>query len=321
MKAQLKTKVKNVFTFLIKHQTSKIKHLFSYFSAMFVKDNTLNAAKAYFFERLEGFSESELKSMWTEIICKRFNWSRADLLINTDFRLSESDLLYIRSYVKRLQENEPFQYIIGETEFFGLTIKCDKRALIPRPETEELVDWISENSNIEKVLDICSGSGCIALALKSIYKNATVFGVDISQEANELARENSQLNQLDVKFAIADALDLNASFWQTLSDIDVIVSNPPYIPESEQTEMSPNVVDFEPHIALFVENDSPIIFYQRIADLAIKKLKVGGFLYFELHHLYSKEVKSYLEQIGLQSIEIKKDLQGKNRMIRGERKK
>jgi release factor glutamine methyltransferase len=288
---------------------------------MFVKDNTLNAAKAYFFERLEGFSESELKSMWTKIICKRFNWSRADLLINTDFRLSESDLLHIRSYVKRLQENEPFQYIIGETEFFGLTIKCDKRALIPRPETEELVDWISENSSIEKVLDICSGSGCIALALKSLYKNATVFGVDISQDATDLARENSQLNQLDVTFAIADALDVNASFWQTLSDIDVIVSNPPYIPESEQTEMSPNVIDFEPHLALFVENDSPIIFYQRIADLAIQKLKIGGFLYFELHHLYSKEVKSYLEQIGFQSIEIKKDLQGKNRMIRGERKK
>jgi release factor glutamine methyltransferase len=283
---------------------------------MFVKDNTLNSAKAYFYERLEGFSESELKLMWTEIICKRFNWSRAELFMNADFRLSESDLLFIRSYVKRLQENEPFQYILGETEFYGLTIKCDKRALIPRPETEELVDWISENSNIEKAVDICSGSGCIALALKTVYKNATILGVDISQDANDLARENAQLNKLDVNFETADALDSHAHFWNTLSDLDLIVSNPPYIPENEKTEMNSNVLDFEPHLALFVENNSPIIFYERIADLAQQKLKNGGLLYFELHHLYSAEVIAYLEKIGFHHIEIKKDLQGKNRMLK-----
>ena len=288
---------------------------------MFVKDNTLNSAKAYFYRRLEGFSDSELKLMWTEIICKRFNWSRAELLMNADFRLSESDLLFIRSYVKRLQENEPFQYIFGETEFYGLTIKCDKRALIPRPETEELVDWISENSNIEKAVDICSGSGCIALALKTIYKNASILGVDISEEANDLARQNAQLNQLDVTFETADALEIQADFWNTLSDLDLIVSNPPYIPENEKGEMAANVLDFEPYLALFVENNSPIIFYERIADIAIQKLKIGGLLYFELHHLYSEEVMNYLEDIGFQAIEIKKDLQGKNRMIKGERLK
>ena len=283
---------------------------------MFVKDNTLNSAKAYFYERLEGFSDSELKLMWIEIICKRFNWSRAELLMNADFRLSESDLLFIRSYVKRLQENEPFQYILGETEFYGLTIKCDKRALIPRPETEELVDWISENSNIEKAVDICSGSGCIALALKSVYKNATILGVDISEDANDLARQNAQLNQLDVTFETADALEVQADFWNTLSDLDVIVSNPPYIPENEKGEMSANVLNFEPHLALFVENNSPIIFYERIADLAQQKLKSGGLLYFELHHLYSAEVIAYLEKIGFQQIEVRKDLQGKNRMLK-----
>ncbi len=283
---------------------------------MFVKDNTLNSAKTYFYERLEGFSESELKLMWTEIICKRFNWSRAELLMNADFRLSESDLLFIRSYVKRLQENEPFQYILGETEFYGLTIKCDKRALIPRPETEELVDWISENSNIEKAVDICSGSGCIALALKTVYKNATILGVDISQDANDLARENAQLNKLDVTFETEDALDSHSDFWNTLSGLDVIVSNPPYIPENEKTEMNSNVLDFEPHLALFVENNSPIIFYERIAELAQQKLKSGGLLYFELHHLYSAEVIAHLEKIGFHHIEIRKDLQGKNRMLK-----
>lgn len=283
---------------------------------MFVKDNTLNSAKAYFYDRLEGFSESELKLMWTEIICKRFNWSRADLLINTDFRLSESDLLFIRSYVKRLQENEPFQYILGETEFYGLTIKCDKRALIPRPETEELVDWISENSNIEKAVDICSGSGCIALALKTIYKSASILGVDISEDANDLAQQNAQLNKLDVTFETADALEIETDFWNTLSDLDLIVSNPPYIPENEKGEMAANVLDFEPHLALFVENNSPIIFYERIADLAQQKLKSGGLLYFELHHLYSEEVIAYLEKIGFRQIEVRKDLQGKNRMLK-----
>lgn len=283
---------------------------------MFVKDNTLNSAKAYFYERLEGFSESELKLMWTEIICKRFNWSRADLLMNADFRLSESDLLFIRSFVKRLQKNEPFQYILGETEFYGLIIKCDKRALIPRPETEELVDWISENSNIEKAVDICSGSGCIALALKMIYKSATILGVDISEDANDLARQNAQLNMLDVTFETADALEIQADFWNTLSDLDLIVSNPPYIPENEKAEMAANVLDFEPHLALFVENNSPIIFYERIADLAQQKLKSGGLLYFELHHLYSTKVIAYLEKIGFQKIEVRKDLQGKNRMLK-----
>ena len=283
---------------------------------MFVKDNTLNSAKAYFYKRLEGFSDSELKLMWTEIICKRFSWSRADLLINTDFRLSESDLLFIRSYVKRLQENEPFQYILGETEFYGLTIKCDKRALIPRPETEELVDWISENSNIEKAVDICSGSGCIALALKTIYKSASILGVDISEDANDLALQNAQLNKLDVTFETADALDINADFWNTLSDLDLIVSNPPYIPENEKKKMAANVLDFEPRLALFVENNSPIIFYECIAVLALQKLKSGGLLYFELHYLFSAEVIAYLEKIGFQQIEVRKDLQGKNRMLK-----
>jgi release factor glutamine methyltransferase len=218
--------------------------------------------------------------------------------------------------VKRLQENEPFQYILGEIEFYGLTIKCDKRALIPRPETEELVDWISGNSNIEKVVDICSGSGCIALALKTVYKNASILGVDISEDANDLARQNAQLNQLDVTFETADALEIQADFWNTLSDLDLIVSNPPYIPENEKGEMAANVLDFEPHLALFVENNSPIIFYERIADLAQQKLKSGGLLYFELHHFYSAEVITHLEKIGFQQIEVRKDLQGKNRMLK-----
>jgi release factor glutamine methyltransferase len=239
--------------------------------------------------------------------------------MNTDFRLSESDLLFIRSYVKRLQENEPFQYILGETEFYGLTIKCDSRALIPRPETEELVDWISENSPVQTIVDICSGSGCIALGLKSYFKNAKVLGVDISQQANNLAQENAELNNLEVVFYTEDVFNSDSDFWSSLSNVDLIVSNPPYIPENEQINMEKNVLDFEPHLALFVADDSPIIFYQRIADLAIQKLKNGGFLYFELHHLFSQQVELYLRKVGFKNIELKNDLQGKIRMLKAQK--
>jgi len=283
---------------------------------MFVKDNTLHSARNYFTESLNEFSDSELKSMWTEIICKRFNWSRSDLLMNKDFRLSESDLLYIRSFVKRLQNNEPFQYLIGETEFYGLKIKCDKRALIPRPETEELVDWISEILAPMKIVDICSGSGCIALALKSTFKSASIIGIDISQDAVGLSNENAILNHLQVDFQTGDALDISAEIWNSFSEIDIIVSNPPYIPEKEKSEIAPNVLNFEPHLALFVEDQSPIIFYQRIAKIALKSLKKSGFLFFELHYKFAIEVEEYLKEIGFSEITIKKDLQGKNRMLR-----
>jgi len=283
---------------------------------MFVKDNTISAAKAYFFEQLNGFSATELKFMWSEILRKRFNWTKADLLINSDFRFSESDLLFIRSFVKRLIKDEPFQYILGETEFYGLIINCDKRALIPRPETEELVDWISEHSSVAKAIDICSGSGCIALALKKIFNDARIIGIDISEDANDLARLNARRNSLQVTFETGDALDTNSPYWDSFFDLDLIVSNPPYIPTEEKIEMSKNVLDFEPHLALFVDKHSPIIFYERIADLAQKKLKPGGWIYFELHHKFSDDVKNYLEKLGFKEIEIKKDLQGKNRMIR-----
>ena len=286
---------------------------------MFVKDNSLLSVKSYFYDRLNHFSESELKNMWTEIVCKRFNWSRSDLLMNADFRLSESDLLFVRSYVKRLQENEPFQYILGETEFYGLTIKCDKRALIPRPETEELVDWISENSTVQTIIDICSGSGCIALGLKSYFKNAKVLGVDISQQANDLARENAEINNLEVVFHSEDVFNSDSDFWSSLSNIDLIVSNPPYIPKNEQINMEKNVLDFEPHLALFVSDNSPIIFYERIADLAIQKLINGGYLYFELHHLFSQQVELYLKKVGFKNIELKNDLQGKIRMLKAQK--
>jgi release factor glutamine methyltransferase len=233
--------------------------------------------------------------------------------------LSESDLLYVRSFVKRLQSNEPFQYILGETSFYNLTIQCDKRALIPRPETEELVSWIAETNSPAKILDICSGSGCIALALKSVFKNSLVFGLDISNDANELAKSNALKNKLDVTFELADALNSSHFFWNSVSEIDVIVSNPPYIAHYEKAEMSQNVLKYEPHLALFVEHESPIIFYERIAELAWLKLNKKGHVFFELNPLYSQQIQEIVSEIGFVNIELRKDLQGKTRMLKAQK--
>lgn len=284
---------------------------------MFVKENTISAARTYFKHSLQNqFSESELKLMWKQLICKRFEWSDSEFLLASENRLSESDLLYVRSFVKRLQAKEPFQYIMGETIFCDLTIFCDSRALIPRPETEELVGWISELSNVNSVIDICSGSGCISLGLKSHFPNAKVLGVDLSEDANNLAQTNAVRNKLSVEFYKADALDLNSEFWKNLDSVDVIVSNPPYITQDEKVSMNSNVLDFEPHLALFVPNDSSIIFYEQIANLAFQKLNQNGFLFFELNPDFANQVIEMLKILGFSNVELKKDLQGKNRMLK-----
>lgn len=287
---------------------------------MFVKENIISAARAYFKERLQAqFSESELKSMWKQLICKRFDWNDSEFLLSSENRLSESDLLYVRSFVKRLQANEPFQYILGETTFCDLTILCDSRALIPRPETEELVAWISELLNLNSIIDVCSGSGCIALGLKSHFPNANVFGVDLSQDANNLAQSNAIRNKLSVDFFIADVLDLNSEFWKNVDSVDVIVSNPPYITSEEKSLMNSNVLDYEPHLALFVLNDSPIIFYERIARLALQKLNQNGFLFYELNPDFADQVIETLKILGFSNIELKNDLQGKKRMLKAQK--
>jgi release factor glutamine methyltransferase len=257
--------------------------------------------------------------MWKQLICRRFDWSDSEFLLASENRLSESDLLFVRSFVKRLQANEPFQYILGETTFCDLTILCDSRALIPRPETEELVAWISELSEVNSVVDICSGSGCIALGLKSRFPNALVFGVDVSEDANELAQRNALRNELSVEFFKADALDINSKFWKNLDSVDVIVSNPPYITHEEIKRMNTNVLEYEPHLALFVPNDSPIIFYDCIARIAAEKLTNHGFLFFELNPDFADQVIEMLKNIGFQNIELKIDLQGKNRMLKAQK--
>jgi release factor glutamine methyltransferase len=285
---------------------------------MFVQSNTLAAIKNYFSERLySDFSESELKLMFQTVVEKRLNLSKADLILQHEIRLSESDLLHFRSVVKRLQTQEPFQYIVGSTEFYGLELTCDKRALIPRPETEELVDWITTQFEHEAklhFLDLCTGSGCIALALKSIFQNSTVIGVDKSQPALELATENKNRTKLAVEFSKMNVLR-SSDYSFSPASFECWVSNPPYIPKKERVMMAQNVLDFEPEMALFVSDEDPLIFYREIAKNGLIYLKSGGKLFFELHENLTKETCDLLQKMGYKSIEVKKDLQGKERML------
>lgn len=280
---------------------------------MFVQQNTLNATKRYFSNKLnEKFNESEIRYMFQLLSEERLKLSRTEFLLKGEDRLSESDLLYFRTAAHKLLEDIPFQHILGYTYFFDLKIKCDARALVPRPETEELVYWILEDyANPISVLDICTGTGCIALAVQANRPNALVEGWDLSQAALDLAMENKQALNLNVKFAIEDALTqtLDEGKW------DVIVSNPPYIPNAEKQQMDKTVTDYDPAMALFVPDNDPLMFYRAIGKMALKGLRTGGALYFELHESFGKETMDLLGEMGFEAT-IKKDMQGKDRMLK-----
>ena len=294
---------------------------------MFVQTNSIKSIKNYFKVKLSNiFSESEIKLICNEVICIRLSLSRGDLIGIDDNLLSESDLLYFRSIVKRLLNNEPFQYIIGNAHFYGLELKSDSRALIPRPETEELIEWIKEsyrNTPINLIADICTGSGCIALALKSIYLKSTVLAVDISSDALILAKENSKLTKLEIELQKFDAT-IESEYLSNPSikenSFDCWVSNPPYIPELEKKDMSENVLQFEPHLALFVPDNNALLFYKVISKMAKRFLKSNGLLFFEIHENLSNEVVLLLEELDFLEIEIRTDLQGKNRMVKAQKK-
>lgn len=279
---------------------------------MFVADNRVESAKKYFFEQLSPFySALACKAMWTTVLNAFFGWSSSDILLNNNQRLSESDLLRIRSVVKRLQAQEPFQHIMGEVEFSNLKLKIDHRALIPRPETEELIERISAlNISFETILDLCTGSGCIALALQQKFKTAKVQGLEWSREALTLAQENAQLNNLPVVFEHGDIFN-----WQSQETFDLIVSNPPYIPQEEAAQMQPNVLDHEPHMALFVPNEDPLRFYKQIQLIAQANLLKDGYLALEVHENFAKETAALFNVPSFKNVQIYCDLQGKERML------
>ena len=216
--------------------------------------------------------------------------------------------------VRRLLNQEPLQHILGSVEFYGFTLKTDSRALIPRPETEELVDWVVQENRTRaslKVLDIGTGTGCIAIAMVKFLPKARVAALDLSEAALELADENAAFNHARIDYHQTNVLNEALP-----GQYDLIVSNPPYIPMADMAKMAANVLDFEPGLALFVEDEQPLVFYERIAKLARHHLKPQGQLYFEIHEDFGPQVIEVLTNSGFREVELKQDLQGKDRMIK-----
>lgn len=247
--------------------------------------------------------------------------SRAKALAATHDELNPLKEVSLFLILDELVSGKPVQYILGETEFYGLKLKVSPSVLIPRPETEELVHWIiktyrSANDQPRGILDIGTGSGCIALALKKNLPKASVAALDISEAALDIARENAALNDLEIETIRGDILDTSSPVSNLNSQLSVIASNPPYIAASEKGAMHRNVLEHEPHTALFVEDKDPLLFYRRIAAYARQMLEKGGYLFFEINERYGTEIVDMLMQAGYIDVELRKDINGKDRMIR-----
>lgn len=284
---------------------------------MFVKDNQIKSVERYFEEMLkENFSASEIKTIAKSLIAQRLGFNFDDYLLHKDGTVSESDLLFFRSAVKRMLAGEPFQYVSGETYFYNLELKVKPGVLIPRPETEELVHWIVEEHQAKENLHIedwCTGSGCIALSLKKAMPTAIVKAVDFDDEALKVAKENVIFTGLNVAVEKQDALNIPA---ENSKGLDVIVSNPPYIPNADKSFMADHVLDHEPGVALFVEDDDPLVFYRNLGKYGMVHLKEGGSIYFELHENFAAATQNLLQSMGYFMVEMKQDLQGKDRMLK-----
>jgi len=271
----------------------------------------INTAYQQFVKAIQAIHpEREAKSIARivfEDAFKIFNFQSAQPFSQTE------QLLEIQ---QRLLKNEPVQYILGQADFYGLKFKVTPSVLIPRPETEELVYWILEEISTPNlsILDIGTGSGCIPITLKRKLPTSTVTGVDVSDQALKIAKANALLNQVTVDFQQVDILNKNES--TQLPNFDVIISNPPYIPYSEIPLMPKQVVAYEPNLALFVENEDPLIFYRTIGLFGLEKLKKGGQLYFECNEFNAKKVVDLLQQMGYRQVDLEKDMEGKERMVR-----
>ena len=236
-------------------------------------------------------------------------YNPSDCIIHANKTISSNILDQLRKIVVELKTKKPLQYILGEAHFCGMKIKVNESALIPRPETEELVDWILKES-FNSALDIGTGSGCIAVALAK-YSNAEISALDISVDALRLAQKNAKLANVNVLFNQHDILQ-----EKLFDKFDLIVSNPPYVLNSEKKEMNENVLNYEPNLALFVSDSNPLIFYNKIISLATNSLNRGGMLFFEINDRFANKLVNMLDNIGFVDIELKKDINDKDRMIK-----
>ncbi len=275
------------------------------------------------------YGAGEAESFFYLILEEKKQLRRIDLALQPDLAFTEQEIQLWDSLLEQLKLEIPVQYLLGKTHFYGLEFEVNENVLIPRPETEELVDWIiQENLKIErlknlKILDIGTGSGCIAISLAKNLLNAQVFAIDVSEKALATAQKNAANNQVEVNFIKTDILktddleNLPTSNFQLPTQFDIIVSNPPYVRNLEKDEIRKNVLDHEPHLALFVEDDQALIFYRKIAELAQKNLAPNGQLFFEINQYLGKEMLVLLEKMNFKNVELRKDIYGNDRMIFG----
>lgn len=278
--------------------------------------NLKNTKESFYNDLKEIYNVREIKSLF-EMVCESvFGLSRTDLLLKDVIEVSRDNALRLNYALNELKKGNPIQYILREADFFDLKFKVNNHVLIPRQETEELIHLIIKNSlKANKILDVGTGSGIIPVTLKKELITPKVYGLDVSAEALKIAKQNALNHKVEVSFIEQNIL--NESNWNNLpNDLDVLVSNPPYVLNSEKELMHHNVLDYEPHLALFVEDANPLLFYKAITKLGIEKLKKGGILYFEINEQFGKETASLLNP-NYHSIKVVKDINGKDRFVYG----
>ena len=285
------------------------------------KNMILKEFKLFFNKALSAiYPKTEIDSFFFILMEEKLKLQRIDTVLKSDFLITEKNLIDLKNIIIRLQKEEPIQYIIGNTEFYGLPFLVDKNTLIPRTETEELVAWVLDeikvltNNKITElsILDIGTGTGCIPISLAKNLTSLNISAIDISPEALLIAKQNAILNKVTIEFIELDILNAES----LPQEYDIIISNPPYVRELEKEEIKNNVLENEPHLALFVADENPLIFYNKIADLAKQQLSKNGMLFFEINQYLGKETINMLVKKGFKNIQLKKDLFGNDRMIK-----
>ncbi|UAM99744.1 peptide chain release factor N(5)-glutamine methyltransferase [Polaribacter litorisediminis] len=289
----------------------------------------LKEFKSFFSDELsEKYPKTEIDSFFFLLMDEYLQLKRIDTVLKPDFKIEQKQLLILKEAIKKLKNEIPLQYIIGHTEFYGLPFLVDENTLIPRPETEELVAWILEEikelrikklqdileyqENSLSILDIGTGSGCMAISLAKNLENCIISAIDISENALKVAKKNSEVNKVAVNFRKLDILKTK----KLSQPYDVIISNPPYVRELEKIAIQNNVIQNEPHLALFVSNENPLIFYDKIADLAKAQLTKNGILFFEINQYLGLDTIVLLKNKGFKTVVLRKDIFGNDRMVK-----
>jgi len=268
-------------------------------------------------EKITVYDKDEARAIAFQLLEHLYKLKRPEILNKKKIEETNESQNQLKEILLRINKQEPLQYILGSTEFYGLKILVNPNVLIPRPETEELVDLIIKENKMRqdlRIIDLCTGSGCIALAIKGNLKGE-VYALDVSEQALLTAGENAILNNFNLNFIKADLL--SAEINQIPDSLDIIVSNPPYVAATEKSGIKPNVLEFEPHLALFVDDGDPCIFYRLIAEAGKTKLKKNGLLYFEINPLFASEVKLIMENCGYKNVRLITDMSNKQRFCVG----